>query len=341
MSTVVDDGLGRRLQDGAPEEVYDAISQELSRTYRPYMDIELLPRGYETELGSSFFVKKGHRLAIPKSRLVQAFAVARRILLASHLDEPGRTCASDVRRATSVMLLLDSEHLTAANARKRLLGQTRPANERETQLKREMYFVNSLLSSHLHRHAKSPILWAHKHWLLRQYAEARIPMDLRHDFESVIHVAAERHPKNYYAWTYARDLFASRAKVHARCWDAQQDEDLVQMTAGWCRRHHDDISGWSFLLRLALESPRHAHDMFRQTATLVRTYSWRGESVWNFLRNLVLVPALRDDSEIEHSFVDLWQHVRQDVQHVQALDAKVLDRAADWVGIPSCQRNTS
>ncbi|KAK9436660.1 Protein prenyltransferase [Metarhizium brunneum] len=333
MSSAIDGSLRRGSQNEDPKEVYDAISHELSQTYRLYIDIELLPRGFETELKNAYFVKEEHCLAIPKLRLVQAFTAARQILI-SHLNKPGSICTDDVRKATSVMLLMDSEHLTAANTRKRLLlRQTLAACERKAELGREMYFVNSLLSSHLHRHTKSPVLWGHKHWLLRQYLEAKVPIDLMHDLESVVFVAAERHPKNYYAWTYARDLFVSRAKVKPG-WDAEQDEELMRMAAKWCRLHHDDISGWSFLLHLALGSPQHAQEIFRQTARLVQTYTWRGESVWNFLRTLVMVPAMRDSSEVRQSFVDLWHHVRQDIRDAQSLDAKVLDRAAAWAEIP-------
>ncbi|OAA44269.1 Protein prenyltransferase [Metarhizium rileyi] len=340
MSRALDANLKRLLQDETSKDVYDAISHELSQTYSHYIDIELLPRGYELESQNTYFLKEEYRLAIPKVCLVQAFVVARQLLM-SHLNKPGRICTRDVRKATSVILLVDSEHLTAANTRKRLLlQQTRAAGEKRTELDREAYFVNSLLSSHLHRHTKSPVLWGHKHWLLRQYIEAQLPVNLTQDFDKVIYVAAERHPKNYYAWTYARDLVASRAKVDADC-GAEQEEELVNTATKWCRLHHNDISGWSFLLHLALGFPRHAQNIFSQTARLVQTYSWRGESVWHFLRNLVLVPALRENQETRQAFVDLWHSVRQDVRDVQSLDAKVLDRALAWTEIPGISGDVS
>lgn len=48
--------------------------------------------------------------------------------------------------------------------------------------------------------------------------------------------AAEAHPKNYYAWTYARWLVSVQNVGF-------NQEDLVS----WCMKHPGDVSGWSFL----------------------------------------------------------------------------------------------
>jgi hypothetical protein len=128
-------------------------------------------------------------------------------------------------------------------------------------------------------------------------------------------------------------LFSSRLKANAN-WDAERDEEFTKMMTTWCRTHHNDTSGWSFLLFLAIRLPQQAPQIFTQTARVVQMYRWRGEAVWNFLRNLVLVPGIRDNSDIRQCFADLWHHVRQDVQDdSMRLDAKVLDRAAAWTKI--------
>jgi hypothetical protein len=333
MSTTADEGVNRRFVGENLEEIYDAISHELSEKPSGYIDIEFLPKEYQLASKNVFFLKEANCLAVHKLRVVQAFIVARQILN-RHLDGSANASPAEVWKATNVMLLLDSEHLTAANTRKRLLlRQSLVASERKLELENDMFFVNSLLSSHLNRHTKSPVLWSHKHWLLRQCIEAKAPVNLVHDFESIIYVAAERHPMNYYAWTYARDLFSSRLKANAN-WDAERDEEFTKMMTTWCRTHHNDTSGWSFLLFLAIRLPQQAPQIFTQTARVVQMYRWRGEAVWNFLRNLVLVPGIRDNSDIRQCFADLWHHVRQDVQDdSMRLDAKVLDRAAAWTKI--------
>lgn len=64
--------------------------------------------------------------------------------------------------------------------------------------------------------------------------------------------AGEQHPRNYYAWQYARELF----KLVERDLDVatRREQEPVVETLGrvkvWCLLHPRDISGWAFLVWL-------------------------------------------------------------------------------------------
>ncbi|KAK6338737.1 hypothetical protein TWF696_009547 [Orbilia brochopaga] len=218
-------------------------------------------------------------VGIPKSSLWKAFQHARLLFFDTLQSSPPSPASSSALIAASTVLLLhDSEHLTAINTRKRLLlsafppaspaagsaaavtaprpqssqGQGHPQHANDPLITpfTELTFLTSLLTSPLHRHTKSPHLWAHRRWLLTTYPSLIRPVSPTASAEiaakaarkwarkeiSTLLRAAEAHPKNYYAWTYARWM-ASVQNVHFI------HEDLV----GWCIKHTGDVSGWSFL----------------------------------------------------------------------------------------------
>ena len=124
----------------------------------------------------------------------------------------------------------------------------------------------------------------------------------------IVKKAGERHPRNYYAWEYARQLFhilyppicgsgsISTARDHS-----QIMRDSLAEVHMWCLMHPRDISGWSFLAFLseeargethsceeAIDNQRHLQDeitrVIWRTREWVRKYEWRGESVEWFLK---------------------------------------------------------
>ena len=110
--------------------------------------------------------------------------------------------------------------------------------------------------------------------------------------------AGERHPRNYYAWNYARDVF------RAVCGDGdlgiRRDEQRVLVGESmrdvhrWCLQHPSDISGWSFLLfslrmgDFTGEAGKGLEGEVQRcvevTGDFVRKFEWRGESARWFLR---------------------------------------------------------
>ena len=90
---------------------------------------------------------------------------------------------------TTIIILFDSEHLTAVNTRKRIMVQ-------ETEMvAAEVQIITNILNSPLHRHAKSPLLWSHRRWLLLNFKIVK-PTILEE--MTVILTASNCHPKNYY-----------------------------------------------------------------------------------------------------------------------------------------------
>ncbi|KAG6122789.1 hypothetical protein E4U13_001325 [Claviceps humidiphila] len=328
MSRALDPSVRKALQNGNHGEAFKRISAVLDRSHgSTYLEIEILPKSHV--LGADTYVLQDEEyIGIPKLRLVQAFLHARQILN-EVLFCDGGVHDEKVMRATAVLLLMDSEHLTAANVRKRVISRVASLDEgrRKDLMTREAYFLNSLLRSRLHRHTKSPVLWNHKRWLVRQLRDHDIPASLLHELEQVICVAAERHARNYYAWTYARDVIAMEiASLTPRAASSVVDSVLPVVTS-WCRLHHQDISGWSFLLYLVGLFPEKGQDVAEETLRLVEKFKWRNESVWHFLKNLALMPALQTK---KNCIVEVWRKMKLGIDSEASMAAITLDRAAAW-----------
>ena len=102
-----------------PEVVYNDIIKALSTETDSLLDIEFLGKSHPLPEGCNVLVD-GNCVAITKVKLVQAFVVARKIFFNYVRDCPEEKIV-DFRNVTAIMLLMDPEHLTAANARKRLI----------------------------------------------------------------------------------------------------------------------------------------------------------------------------------------------------------------------------
>ncbi|KAF3913939.1 hypothetical protein ABW21_db0206447 [Orbilia brochopaga] len=280
-------------------EVYERITIFFQRHRWEEVQIEFLPFYPVPE---DHIYTDATSVGIPKSSLWKAFQHARRLFFDTLQSSPPSAASSAALIATSTVLLLhDSEHLTAINTRKRLLlslfppaspvagsaaavtaprpqsqgqGQTQHANDPLMTPFTEITFLTSLLTSPLHRHTKSPHLWAHRRWLLTTYPSLIRPVSPTASAElaakaarkwarkeiSTLLRAAEAHPKNYYAWTYARWL-ATVQNVHFI------HEDLV----GWCIKHTGDVSGWSFLSWLWIVERDHFHHLTSPSSSSTTT----------------------------------------------------------------------
>ncbi|KAK4135617.1 hypothetical protein BT67DRAFT_255924 [Trichocladium antarcticum] len=281
MSRALDNNTAASLRSGNPLAAYDAISNALIPPCDGLLDIEILGTGHVLEEGQ-YVLQDGCAVGVSKPGLVQAFLVARKGLK-DHMDGAESQTEGEMFAATAVILLLDPEYLTAANSRKRLLqGQVSSGGDARAMLEKEKRFVDSLLTSRLHRHTKSPTLWSHRRWLLTLTVSLGVPVDALRDMTDVVFVAGERHPRNYYAWCHARFLMGFRTGVNGN--------ELLAATQTWCFRHHTDISGWSFLyFLLNTEStlgPGAACSTFTQVLDVVSSLRLGNESVWVFLRTL-------------------------------------------------------
>lgn len=197
------------------------------------------------------------------------------------------------------MLLFDPEYLTAANFRKRYLLQTSKEEHFELALKRELIFLDSVLTSPLHRQSKSPTLWYHRFWVISTFLSHMCPTDnqsedfLKQEIAIIFH-SAERHQHNYYAWQYARRLISL---LEPNCSQEKRVEvrvssGLLEETFTWCLQHPSDTSGWSFLLFLMQRPSQNREKItttMRKTAEFAASYRWNKEALWHFLRTTLLM----------------------------------------------------
>ncbi|KZL64527.1 protein prenyltransferase [Colletotrichum tofieldiae] len=291
MSRALDKHVIAALKKGDHQKVFADISGIFVQQEDDHrLEIEIL--GQIHPLGpDEHLLRDENAVAVPKLRIVQAFLFARQILQ-KHLT--GDSVGIELLlSATSVMLLMDPEHLTATNTRKRLIRDAISAgNDVHSRLAREKWFVDSLLTSRLHRHTKSPTLWSHRRWLMGQYHHAGLPIAVQQDIESIVMVAGERHPRNYYAWTHARWL------TRTFLVDAEPEvlSSLIQSVKRWSFRHHVDVSGWSFLAHLMEKldgcGKKTSLSVFEETLRLTESLQWCNESVWWFLRTTGSSPAM-------------------------------------------------
>ncbi|KAL1985937.1 hypothetical protein VTN96DRAFT_7202 [Rasamsonia emersonii] len=207
-------------------------------------------------------------------------------------------------------------------------------------LERERSLMTTYLCSPLHRHTKSPTLWQHRLWVMTQLMKFKFRQPCRdstvdekrieeasmsaEDVQSLILAelavvlrAGEQHPKNYYAFSYMRQLHSAASRFFAGVVaeaTVRKDEDsvesslssqlaecMVDQTLTWCLAHLQDVSGWTFLFYL-LETivPADEKDqdqdlrLQRQRSVVdkvihfaVNITAWEGESLWTFVDLMV------------------------------------------------------
>ncbi|OAA66442.1 Protein prenyltransferase [Niveomyces insectorum RCEF 264] len=343
--------------------------------------------------GNGYVLRDGNAVAIPKLALVQAFFVARKVLQ-QHRAAPATTGSTadvapppapppptdDLLAATAVILLMDPEHLTAANTRKRLLQARVTAHAARNMargdgnaavkaaLANEFRLVDSFLTSHLHRHTKSPTLWSHRRWLVSVASNVWTALDgdgngngndndaVFQCITDVVMVAAVRHPRNYYAWEHARGLmqqydgplFSNDTTNNNRDGNAA---DLLVAVRDWCYRHHNDTSGWSFFFFLIVlvlrprgsaslaSSISYVRGILAHVEEMATSLRWTGESVWVFLRTAVAYmgqphePGNKSQDRKDDDVYDRFRAAATGLQgHVDAASREhaVLQQAQDW-----------
>ncbi|GAB1312964.1 hypothetical protein MFIFM68171_03174 [Madurella fahalii] len=327
MSRALDSETAGSLRAGNPWAAYQAISHVLTSPCDGLLEIEILGKSHFGE--GQYVLQDGNAVGIAKPGLVQAFIVARR-RLRDHIDGVEPLTDDDIFAVTAVILLLDPEHLTAANSRKRLIQGHVADGDVRTRLEKEKRFVDTLLTSRLHRHTKSPNLWSHRRWLLGTLWSLGLPVGVLGDIKNVVFVAGERHPRNYYAWCHAR--FLTRLN---RC---ANDREMLAAVQSWCFQHHVDISGWSFLyFLLAVDDglgTEAGSSTFNEVIKLVNSLRLTNESVWVFLRTLAGSGLIGDEQlsqllAVQQTILDTSP---------KPTDQAVLRSAIDWCKAYGCKK---
>ncbi|KAF4818436.1 Protein prenyltransferase alpha subunit repeat-containing protein 1 [Colletotrichum siamense] len=327
MSRALDKHVIAALKQGDHQKIFNEIAGLFENPHdERLLEIEILGRSHPISPEENF-LRDDNAVAVPKLRLVQAFVVARQILQ-NHLAD-GTVGAEKLRLATGALLLMDPEHLTAANTRKRLLWSEMSAGgDVRSALMQEKWFVDSLLTSRLHRHTKSPTLWNHRRWLLERFRELGLPVAIQQDVEAVIMIAGERHPRNYYAWGHARWL----TKTFETAFSSEDIFPLIQSVKRWSFRHHTDISGWSFLAHLLGESRSNFDNqvfssVFKETLDLAESLRWENESVWWFLRTTA------SNTAMGQAGLEQFVNVQEKLSAAAPVDStgfRVLSAARKW-----------
>ncbi|KAL4921121.1 hypothetical protein BDW62DRAFT_140116 [Aspergillus aurantiobrunneus] len=268
-------------------------------------------------------------IGITKKYLVQAFVAARRVFFdglksyTNSFDNRASLDTSDQKFkgdeadkrltvASEIILLFDCEHLTACNWRKRRLGTLFNSDQKKFihNLDIELSLMTTYLCSPLHRHTKSPTLWQHRQWiqahLVRlQNSDYQAAQNLFRAELSIALRAGELHPRNYYAFTYMRQIhrrLSESGKGGTEVLSVQLGNSIIGSTLDWCLAHPADISGLMFLLYLLDAVPDTALrlDTVSKVAWFALDIRWEGESIWTFvdlaIRKFNLLGSLTDSS---------------------------------------------
>ena len=303
MSRALDIDSVPSVQEEVSQQVYHEIVQALCSNPSERLEIEFLGKSHIVPPGCNILVD-GNYIGISKPKLIQAFIVARKLFF-KYLRDINNSDDQGVRNTTAVMLLMDAENLTAANARKKLIQRCKNFVDIESIIRKELIWVDGLLTSRLHRHTKSPTLWSHRRWLLDLGYSINMPFDIHSDLKEVILISAERHPRNYYAWQHLRwILLSSYGDNSPKRKITLDNEKLISTILVWCTKHPSDTSGFSFLLFCLSTLPEGSRPRIevcssacKDVLALANSFQWLNESVWVFLRTLVASGVVSSDQK--------------------------------------------
>ncbi|OJK02557.1 hypothetical protein ASPACDRAFT_58858 [Aspergillus aculeatus ATCC 16872] len=333
------------------EAAFHDLAQILSARYQnnEVLEIEILPPG----LGP--LLQDGTSVGVTKKYLAQAFVTARRnffgALNGKSLDGPGHdnipsqpghwNSPSDelLLVSTEIILLFDCEHLTACNWRRRHLAASLQRhdfadydNERLRSLidalSKELSLTKTFLCSPLQRHTKSPTLWNYRSWLLTRLMRLQqrpleqldelsheVILGILNDELAIVLRAGELHPRNYYAFTYLREVVGAASGIGDGGQDASTllAESMIQKALQWCIAHPADISGWAFTEFLLERIPQYEirSDAVRQVIQFALDIGWEGESLWIFVYSASInldVDCLTEDGQWASQWDALPEH---------------------------------
>lgn len=322
----------------SPDNVYSQLVHILATRHDHILEFEILPRGTGPLLqdGCSIGISKE---ALVQSFVI-AREIFFNLRSRETSTEPIQNDSGEKDIASQIILLFDCEHLTAANHRKRSLEITLQSHNFTTashaaheslvqRLESELTLLTTFLTSRLHRHTKSPTLWTHRLWTMNRVLRVQgldptekimgdvdTPEDnlracrpsletIRELFVAEMDVvlgAGEIHPRNYYAFSYARELMGLFAGFSG---DGDGGLECLAMSVvtsvlEWCLAHPRDISGWMFVLFLleVVHNQSFRIDAIKRTVRFALDVGWEGESLWTFVdmaaRSFGVVRSVQD-----------------------------------------------
>lgn len=343
MSSTIADGTYSSLSDVFANRKSDEV-----------FEIEILT----PELGP--LLRDGLCFGITKVALVKAFLVARQRLTKylvnqnqnvvhgiSVLDKSDEV--KNLAIATQIILLFDCEHVTACNWRKRYItssveddAKQRDPRLLEDLLQREMTLMTSFQCSPLHRHTKSPTLWQHRLWIMAKLLDLKeqsvvdcetskdsLRMLILEELD-VVCKSGQLHPRNYYAFSYIRQLHAlvcqyssleervspeGLLKNNSQALLTNLAIVMVEPMLKWCLSNPSDISGWMYLFYLLnFDSDTPKNRMITERILVmkktihfaVHIATWEGESLWTFVDLMVAKFGVDILPTIDCTTPELW-----------------------------------
>ncbi|KAJ5882119.1 Protein prenyltransferase [Penicillium soppii] len=287
----------------SPEHAFQELANIFASRDNKVLEIEIIP----PSLGAAF-LQDGCAIGTTKKTLIQAYTVARQLFfdrLQPMTEDDLKAIHQSDTVITEIMLLFDCEHLTACNWRKRRLCTAMASSVAATTLllfQTELTLMSSYQCSPLHRHTKSPTLWHHRLWVLGHLLRMQTwstpeLLSLQRSELDVVLRAGELHPKNYYAFSYMRQLgVVLTDAAEDEDWNTESARSVVDRVIDWCLANPRDISGWSFAVHVLEDIP--SEDIQVQALGKVTRFAlsvgWEGESLWTFVAQAASQFGLED-----------------------------------------------
>jgi hypothetical protein len=150
------------------------------------------------------------------------------------------------------------------------------------------------------KHAKSPVAWHHRQWIVERMDAIDIPNELE-----LCHRACSIYPKNYHAWTYRSWL------ISAKCLSPEISKEY-QASRHWVGLNISDYSGVQHLQRVMELASVDMLDHTLWLDTLIKRYPGH-ESLWCHKRFCSHLAIRVLDNPLsfchqQHQFVDDIQH---------------------------------
>ena len=371
----------------AEQAAYEYLANVLNASWQGPLEIEILSPDLHPDQFAVKIIENS--VGIPQTLLLLAFQYARLLFLSGlpqaraqgldrwedfHVSWPfmpfiRRTLSDSSQHTmscTQIILLFDPTHLTAANTRKRLLrwlfepSFVPSASTIDEVIRKELWLLDSLQTSPLARHTKSPVLWQHRRWLLEEFLEWVMdvqradvlgskrmsillapndnfggnPLDkteilwrsLIEPELKVICSSGEQHKLNYHGWDFGRRLVDIMV-------DHSDERDLdlprlmsasIDLVQDWCLLHLADTSGWTFFLWLVGQARDEGlmTRAFVNVGNLVVSYRYRQEPVWIFIRTILASDDFLS-AEFRASFVgELSRWLEQELELKKKIDSE-------------------
>lgn len=140
---------------------------------------ERIIHSYDFIQTSTLIVVKDGNLGIPTTLLPDLLSAA-----------STRYSSYPCLHSSTILLIINPEHYTAWNTRRRSL---------ELDLAHELWFSRLVL----HKHPKRAAAWSYRDWLLRKMDV----IDVKNEVDLALH-AAGKYYQNYHAWSHLRRIYA-------------------------------------------------------------------------------------------------------------------------------------